>query len=206
MNKSWEAWTRTDGMVSVQLGEGEVLTVKNDGITGYPFALDYLNRLSHHYKNHLRAADLILRRQVGEETYNRIKKIPNLYNSNLALVSMNCGFGAMDNIPDCDSAGEYHFEFAPCPFRATCPYNGYNPNNRNKVLVCCNPVYELPLTPRQTEIAHLLVNTAYTNTEIAGSLNLTEKAVKYHITGIYDALSVNTRQELTLLLKDKRIY
>ena len=205
MKGGWEAWTKPDGMVGVQMPDGEVITVKNDGVTGYGFALEYLQKMASGYRNHLRAADLILQRQLGE-SYKHIRKVPNLYNSNLAIISMNCVFGSMDNVPDCDPSGQFHFEFAACPFRATCPFNGYNPSNQGKDLVCCNPVYETGLTPRQREIADLLVRTSMTNAEIASALCITEKSVKNHATEIYSTLQVNTRQELTLLLKDKRIY
>ena len=205
MKGGWEAWTKPDGMVGVQMPDGEVITVKNDGVTGYSFALEYLQKMASGYRNHLRAADLILQRQLGEG-YKHIRKVPNLYNSNLAIISMNCVFGSMDNVPDCDPSGQFHFEFAACPFRATCPFNGYNPSNQGKDLVCCNPVYETGLTPRQREIADLLVRTSMTNAEIASALCITEKSIKNHATEIYSTLQVNTRQELTLLLKDKRIY
>lgn len=205
MKGGWEAWTKPDGMVGVQMPDGEVITVKNDGVTGYGFALEYLQKMASGYRNHLRAADLILQRQLGEG-YKHIRKVSNLYNSNLAIISMNCVFGSMDNVPDCDPSGQFHFEFAACPFRATCPFNGYNPSNQGKDLICCNPVYETGLTPRQREIADLLVRTSMTNAEIASALCITEKSVKNHATEIYSTLQVNTRQELTLLLKDKRIY
>ena len=205
MKGGWEAWTKPDGMVAVQMSDGSIITVKNDGVTGYPFVMEYLERIGVNYKNHLHAADLILRRQVGEEHYKHLKKVPNLYNSNLALISMNCGFGNMDNVPDYDPSGEFHFEFSTCPFRATCPFNGYNVALAGKELVCCNPIYETGLTPRQRELADLLVDTSYSNVDIATMMGLTERSVKNYATEIYSALSVNSRQELTLLLKGKRI-
>ena len=102
--KHWEAWTNPDGMVSIQQADGSIIIVKNDGSTGYSFALDYLQKMQVHYRNHLRAADLILQRQLGDK-YKYVRQLPNLYNSNLALVSMNCVFGNMDHIPDCDEKG-----------------------------------------------------------------------------------------------------
>ena len=49
---SWEAWTKQDGYVAVQQSDGTIITVKNDGVTGYDFVVDYLGRMSKHYKNH----------------------------------------------------------------------------------------------------------------------------------------------------------
>ena len=205
MKGGWEAWTTPEGMVAIQMADGEIITVKNDGVTGYGFALDYLKKMSVNYRNHLRAADLILQRQLGD-TYKHIRKIPNLYNSNLAVISMNCVFGNMDHVPDCDASGEFHFEFSRCPFRATCTFNGYNTANKNKDLVCCNPIYETDLTPKQREVADLLVNTSYSTSDIASVMGISETRVKHHASDVYSTIGVNTRQELMLLLKDKRIY
>lgn len=205
MKGGWEAWTKQDGMVGVQLANGDMITVKNDGITGYSFALEYLKKMSQYYKDHLRAADMILQRQLGED-YKHIKKIPNIYNSNLAVVSMNCVFGEMDNQPDCDEDGNFHFEFSRCPFRATCPFNGYNLKNTGKYPACCNPIYESGLTERQAQVADLLVHTEYTNYDIADALGISEKRVRNIVSEIYATLDVNTRAELMLLLKNKRLY
>lgn len=201
---NWEAWTKPDGMAAIQTAEGEIVTVKNDGITGYGFALEYLEKMAAHYRNHLRAADLILQRQLGD-SYKHIRIIPNIYNANLALVSINCAFGNMDHIPDCDSQGNMHFEFTKCPLRATCPFNGFNPANKGKELVCCNPIYETGLTPRQRQAADMLVNTTLTPKEIAGAMGITEQRLRNIAAEIYQTLSVNSRQELVFLLKDKRI-
>lgn len=205
MTGGWEAWTTPEGMVGVQLENGEIITVKNDGVTGYGFVMEYLEKMSVNYRNHLRAADLILQQQMGER-YKHVRKVPNLYNSNLAVISMNCAFGNMDHVPDYDGNGGFHFEFARCPFRATCPFNGYNPANREKELVCCNPVYETGLTPRQREAAHYLTTTGYSTAEIAAAMCVSEARIKQLASSVYLHLGVNSRQELTLLLKDKRIF
>ena len=203
--KNWEAYTKPDGMVAVQTENGEVANIKNDGITGYSFVMDYLERMQVNYKNHLRAADLILQRQLGDK-YKHIRNIHNVYNSNLAIVSMNCAFGNMDQMPDCDSQGGMHFEFVSCPFRATCPYNGYSPANKGKELSCCNPVYETGLTRKQREVADLLVNTSFQVKEIAQALGVSEQRMRNITCEIYSSLGVNTRQELMLLLQGKRLY
>lgn len=206
MEGGWEAWTKQDGTVGIQLADGEMFTVKNDGVTNYAFVMRYLEMMGEHYKNHLRAADLILQRQIGEESYKHVRKVPNLYNSHLALISMNCVFGEMDSQPDCDSLGNLHFEFARCPFRATCPFNGYADRNAGKALVCCNPIYETGLTDRQAQVAHLLVTTGCSNMEIAVAMGCSEDNIKGLARKIYAHFNVNTRSELALLLRNKRLY
>lgn len=200
----WEAWTTPTGHACIQRADGEVITIKNDGITGYSFALEYLKRMSVHYRNHLRAADLILQRQLGDK-YKHAKQFPNIYNSGLAIISINCCFGEMDLVPDCDSQGNMNVEFVRCPFRATCPFNGYNPDLKDKTLVCCNPVYETPLTKRQTEMAELLANTDYSVEELAAIMGVSYHRARDIASEIYAALGVNSRAELMLLLKNKRI-
>lgn len=200
----WEAWTTPVGHACVQGADGEVITIKNDGITGYSFVMEYLQKMAAHYKNHLRAADLILQQQLGEK-YKHVKKIPNIYNAHLAIISINCCFGEMDHVPDCDAQGDMHVEFVRCPFRATCPYNGFNPDLKDKQLVCCNPIYETPLTPRQAEMAELLLNTDYSVEDIAMAMGISYNRARCIASEIYAALDVNSRAELMLLLKDKRI-
>lgn len=201
---SWEAWTKQDGFVAVEKADGTVITIKNDGVTGYDFVLDYLGRMSKNYKNHLRAADAILRQQQGLK-YNELRKNTNLYNSSLSLVSINCAFGEIDARPDCDDRGEFTFEFSRCPFRATCPYNGYAERNKDKKLVCCNPIYDAGLTERQAQIADLLVNTNYDNSHIATLIGCSVENIHRRTAEIYSTLGVNNRQSLTLLLRGKRL-
>lgn len=200
----WEAFTTPAGHACIQLADGEMITVKNDGITGYSFALEYLQKMAVHYKNHLRAADLILQSQLGDR-YKHVKKIPNIYNAHLAIISINCCFGEMDNVPDCDVQGDMHVEFVRCLFRSTCPFNGYNPALKDKQLVCCNPIYETGLTKRQSEMAELLTTTDYPVEDIASVMGISYQRARDLASEIYAALDVNSRAELMLLLKDKRI-
>lgn len=204
MEKQWEAWTTPAGHACIQRADGEVITIKNDGITGYSFVLEYLKKMAMHYRSHLRAADLILQQQLGER-YKHIKTLPELYNSSLAIISINCCFGEMDHVPDCDAQGNMHVEFVRCLFRATCPFNGYNPDLKDKQLVCCNPIYETSLTRRQAEMAELLAGTGYSVEELAAIMGVSYHRARDIASEIYATLGVNSRAELMLLLKEKRI-
>lgn len=194
-----------DGSVGVRKSDGTLLTVKNNGVTGYEFADKYLDRMGEHYDGHLRAADMILRRMTGE-VYRDIKRDKRLYRSHLAVVSLNCAFGEMDGTPDCDEQGNMHFEFTRCPFRSTCPFNGYSERNHGAAFLCCNPRYETNLTPRQARVADLLVNSGLSACQIADELGMTIKSVQNATAEIFAHMGVNTRQELTLLLHGKRLY
>lgn len=65
--KEWEAETRMrDGQVNVEFSDGTRIVVKNDGVTGYHFVQEYLDRMGLHYSAHLLAIDQILQRdQIG---------------------------------------------------------------------------------------------------------------------------------------------
>ena len=202
----WELFTKHDGGVCVQYADGRIISVGADGVEGYDFALGYLQRMQHHYRNHLRAADLLLRQQVGTDEVDTMRRHrPRMYHSHLAITSMNCIFGALDNIPDCDNMGNLNVEFVPCPCRATCRYNGYNPRYKDKEIVCCNPIYDTGLPPRMRQVADLLVNTSYSHSDIATALGISLQRIRSHCSEVYSRMDVANRQELTLLLRNKRL-
>lgn len=204
MRYQWELFTKADGSVGVQYADGRLITVSSDATQGYDFAISYLRKMAAHYTNHLRAADLLLRQQMGDKVVSALRATnTQVYNAHLAVQSMHCLFGAMDAVPDCDSQGELNTEFVSCPFRATCRYNGYH--HTDKDIVCCNPIYELNLTKRQRQVADLLVNTSYTTEDIGLAIGVSAKEVRNKSSEIYATMGVANRQELTLLLRNKRL-
>ena len=202
--REFELITNPEGSILVRYADGRMLTIDDTSEgDGYDFAVRYLGKLSANYRGHLYAADLLLRRQYTATEYREMKADTRRYNLRLALQSMHCIFGAIDNVPDCDALGNLNVEFVQCPMRGTCPYNGYR--NRDTRMACCNPIYETPLTRRQAEVADLLVNTSYSNEDIATALGVSTQRVKNYTSEIYAAMGVANRQELTLLLRNKRI-
>jgi DNA-binding NarL/FixJ family response regulator len=57
------------------------------------------------------------------------------------------------------------------------------------------------LTPRQREVATLLVDTGLAYKEIAARLNMSEGTVRTHTEKIYRAFDVHSRPELTAALR-----
>ena len=203
--KQWEAETRVrDGQVNVEFADGQRIVVKNDGVTGYSFVMEYLARMEKHYGAHLLAIDQILRRDLAEE-YKTIKAIPNIYNAHLAVQSINCIFGRCDEVYDCDENGEFHMEFTQCPRRATCRFNGYNERYKDKVIVGCNPIYECGLTPTQAKVAELLANSSMQEKEIAEVLGSSPGTVKKQREQVFATLGVSSRPELIQKFKGKRL-
>ena len=203
--KKWEAETRVrDGQVNVEFADGQRIVVKNDGVTGYSFVMEYLDRMEKHYGAHLLAIDQILRRDLADE-YKTIKAIPNIYNAHLAVQSINCIFGRCDEVYDCDENGEFHMEFTQCPRRATCRFNGYNERYKDKVIVGCNPIYECGLTPTQAKVAELLANSSMQEKEIAEVLGSSPGTVKKQREQVFATLGVNSRPELIQKFKGKRL-
>lgn len=203
--KQWEAETRVrDGQVNVEFADGQRVVVKNDGVTGYSFVMEYLDRMEKHYGAHLLAIDQILRRDLADE-YKTIKAIPNIYNAHLAVQSINCIFGRCDEVYDCDENGEFHMEFTQCPRRATCRFNGYNERYKDKVIVGCNPIYECGLTPTQAKVAELLANSSMQEKEIAEVLGSSPGTVKKRREQVFATLGVSSRPELIQKFKGKRL-
>ena len=205
MSRRWEAHTRLeDGFSRIVFEDGEELTVRNDGTSGFSFVEEYLEEMRGCYPSHLEAADMILRRRLGK-AYRTVKQMRNRYMSELALVSLNCCFGAEDHIPDHEGEDDFNTEKTRCPERYSCPFNGFSPANRDKRCVCCNPIYECGLTLKQAEVADLLVNTPLTYEEIAERMGCSYSNVDNIRKRIFAVLGVSTRPELTCLLHGKRL-
>ena len=204
MGKTWRVIKNPDGSVSIILSEQKVILVRNDGRTGYDFVEYYLNLIGKRYGNHLVAADLMLQTLLGEQ-YGNIRSIKKVYNSYLALISMNCAFSSNSHTPDYEEGKGFFFKQSDCPIRAVCPFNGYSLYHKDRRIVCCNPIYELAMTPLQARMADLLVNTSYNLTDIAETLCLSEGRVRNLASLIYSIMDVEGRQELVLLLRGKRI-
>ncbi len=203
--KGWEAETRMrDGQVNVEFADGQRIVVKNDGITGIDFVMEYLQRMEKHYSAHLMAIDQILQRDLADD-YKVIKRVPNVYKAHLAVQSINCVFGRCDEILDCDSNGEMHMEFTQCPRRATCRFNGYNERYKDKVVVGCNPIYECGLTPAQARVAQLLANTDLNYEQIAETLGNSKRTAEQLGRQIFASIGVSSRPELIQRLKGKRL-
>lgn len=205
VHSEWEANTLPDGSVMVRFKHGETHIVKNDGVTGYEFVVPYLDEMRTHYPGHIEAADMLLNRMLGDR-YIYIQKNKRVYESNLAVLSLNCAFGNLDHQADRESTGDYHPEFTGCPFRAICPFNGYATWNSGKKTVCCNPVYETGLSRRELDIAYQLVTSEMSIAEIAAICNISTGHCKAVCNDIYKHFGINSRQELVQLLKNKRIY
>lgn len=203
--RQWEAETRVrDGQVNVEFSDGQRIVVKNDGVTGYGFVLEYLERMKKHYSAHLLAIDQILRRDLADD-YPTVRAVPNVYNAHLAVQSMNCVFGRLDEVYDSDEDGEFHMEFTMCPRRATCRFNGYNEKYRNKAVVGCNPIYECGLTPTQAKVADLLANTGMNYEEMSEALGNSRRTVETVGRQVFAILGVGSRPELIQRLKGKRL-
>lgn len=203
--RQWEAHTNLkDGFVRIEFEDGEQLTVKNDGLSGYGFVQEYLQQMELDYPSHLLAADLKLQQRLGK-SYRAIKAIPNRYKAELALVSLNCCFGKEDEIPDHEKDGTFHPEFTLCSERYNCPFNGYNPALKDKKIVCCNPIYECGLTPTQAKIADLIVNTSLTYEDMASAMGCSISNIDNIRKRIFAQLGVATRPELVQLLHGRRL-
>jgi DNA-binding CsgD family transcriptional regulator len=199
----WNIILCNPDQIFVEYLDGEIVIIRSDGRSGYGFVTDYLELMSTHYSRHLKAVDEILRRMLGCN-YEQIRKIRRVYESKLAVISINCAFGGLDNYPHCDLSGNLSFSAPECPLRAVCPFNGKGKINK-ECLYGCNPIYETKLSQRQIEIAILLVETPLNTSEIAGTVYLDEGRIRNISSEIYASLGVKNRQELVCFLRGKRL-
>lgn len=205
MERKWEAHTRfQDGFSRIVFEDGEEITVRNDGKNGIDFVEEYLEEMKKNYPSHLVAADQILQMRLGC-SYKTIRNLRSRYLSELALVSLNCCFGREDEIPDHAGPEDFNTEHTHCPMRYNCPFNGFNPAFREKKEVCCNPVYECGLTHTQAVIADKLVNSSLSYEEIADEMGCSYSNIDNMRKRIFEKIGVNTRPELTHVLKGKRL-
>lgn len=205
MNGKWEAYTNLeDGLSKIVFQNGEELIVRNDGTSGFAFVEEYLEEMRQFYPSHLEAADEKLQMRLGK-AYKLIRKMKKRYMAELALVSLNCCFGARDHVLDHVGGGQFNVEFTLCPERYSCPFNGFNPEFRGKKRVCCNPVYECGLTDAQAELADKIVNTAMSYEEMADQLGCSYSNVDNMRRRIFSACGVTTRAELMIRLRGKRL-
>lgn len=110
LERQWEAYTRLqDGFSRIVFEDGEEITVKNDGKTGIDFVEEYLDEMKKNYPSHLVAADQILQMRLGR-SYKTIRNLRIRYLSELALVSLNCCFGRVDDIPDHEGPEDFNTE------------------------------------------------------------------------------------------------
>lgn len=137
--------------------------------------------------------------------YTYMKRDSALYVKTVSQHILSCCFGSLDHIPDRDEAGRYHFEMVACPLRQSCPYNGYNPNLKDKEMVICNPPIYLGLSKAEKKICHLLVKTSYSLSQIADIQCVTVNCVSNTATSIYRKAGVTSRNELISKLIDQRI-
>lgn len=186
MEEKWKVIKNEDGSMMVITNSSNVVLLKSDGTTGYGFVREYLKMTGKNYRNHLIAVDLILQRQLGER-YVNVRKIPNVYHSYLAMLSLSCRFSN------------------DCALYAVCPFNGYRPSNKDKRMVGCNPIYELPLTDTQARAADMLVNTAYSLSDMAEVLGISESRMRSLASIVYAVMGVEGRHELVFLLRNKRV-
>ena len=198
----WYILRKESDSVFIKTGKGEVIEIRADGTKGYFFAIGYLKSMSLHYQGHLQAIDRLLH-LLDDRAYISGAALPKLCIARLAVQSLKCCFGGSELFPDADSWGELHPKVGECPIRSICKFNGTG--YRKTQQAGCNPVYELGLSPRQVELAKLLVNTSDDLIKIAQKMGLTENYVRKKAAEIYAYLNVENKNGLRLLLQNKRL-
>lgn len=204
MKRGWKILSWSENGAIILFSDGEMMEIRSDGRTGYGWVEEYIEIMSLHHKGQILAADGILQRLLGSK-YAVVKTFRRIYLSHLTIISMRCAFTPGRNGLHYDGKGDFRFSHTPCPIRPVCPFNGFRSDSDPKGPFGCNPIYETGLTPRQVEVARMLVESPLELSEIADVLHLTEGRIRNIASEIYDAMGVKSRLELMFFLKGKRL-
>lgn len=205
MKEQFEAQDLLDGRILLMFGNGKILCWDLSTPEGIDFADEYIDDLRSIVPYHLDAIEMLLKQDLGEYKYNRMLLNEMYHKELLVKQSIRCCFGKLDNTPDRDFTGKYNFEFVACPRRDTCPFNGYNPKNKDNKYVICNPIINTGLSSKEAEVTQFLIQTELTNTQIAAVLHISMNTLKRHICHIFAKIKINSRAELTNKLLNQRL-
>lgn len=169
------------------------------------FIKEYIEYFQEHYPDQLIAIEQFLRDQHGDRKINNLKKAKWLYNKRVFALSVSCSLSTDALKFSCDENENLNFNFAGCPLRGECPYNGYAEENKDKKNVICNPIYRTSLNEIELNVTDRLINTMNSKSQIAESLNLTDQVFSDILQNIYTKMKVKNRFELKFILTNKRI-
>ena len=120
------------------------------------------------------------------ELYSKSERNKNFYEYRIVHRFIRCNFGEYDALSyDINSVGDLNIEDVRCPLRGECLFEG---------LICKSPL-KTELSPRETEVAHLLAK-GYSRQEIAEELQISTFTVTRHITNIKARLHLKTTNQI----------
>lgn len=185
-----------EGGTYCQFADGHSVTITRSGI-GYDFALTFLNIFGVNHHRAIESAKTWVRRMLGTTEVTAREET-----CLVASTCANCAFGIRDHQPDYDFDGRFHYEYAPCPVRDVCPYNGYRGHAAADSI--CNPAFSIGLRGTSLRIADLLAHTGLTLAGIAAELDYTEGTVRNKASKIYEQLGLSGREALIDLGRGRR--
>lgn len=185
-----------EGGTFCQFADGRSVTISRSGI-GYDFAIAFLELFG---INHARAIESAV--QLVKRLLAGLKVTTREMTCMVASTCANCAFGIRDHQLDYDYDGRFNYEYAPCPMRECCPYNGYSAHAGEDSI--CNPVYHLGLSASELGLADRLAHTGITLAGIATMTGYSEGTVRNKASRIYEQLGLPGREALIDLGRNRR--
>lgn len=161
--------------------EGEVMILEGCNARTYiPEDLAFTTYMIEKIKNLYSEAYKALTQTYSKSALNRT-----YYEFLIVRRFINCNFSKLDNVPDLDEEGVFHFEFVPCPLRAECKYCN----------IICNAKIDTSLSTCEKEIIRLYLQGKKTD-EIADMLYKSIHTVHTHKRNAYQKLGIHSEREL----------
>lgn len=171
--------------------EGEVMIIENGAARTYvqedlAFTTYMIEKIKNLYSEAYKALTTIYQKSALNRTY---------YEFLIVRRFINCNFSKLDNIPDLDEEGAFHFEFVPCPLRAECKYCN----------IICNAKMDTSLSACEKEIMKLYLDGKKSD-EIADMLFKSIHTVRTHKRNAYQKLGVSSTQEFFAYVKKNNLF
>ena len=193
---SFELSIAPEGGTYCQFADGSSVTITRYG-AGYDFAVAFLRLFGIHHPRAVESAKMWVRRMLGNAKVTAREET-----CLVASTCANCAFGIRDHQPDYDFDGQFHYEYAPCPVRDVCPYNGYRSRAADNSI--CNPAFSIGLRGAELRAADLLAHTGMTIAGIAAEMECSERTVRNRASLIYRRLGLSGREALIDLGRGRR--
>lgn len=203
MKEQFEAFSFPDGTIKITFNSGDIQKLDMSVPKCREFVDEYLDDLKSLFPGHLQGVESLLKSDLGDK-YNSMLLNSDYHKELLVHQSLSCCAGLLDDTPDRDINGKYHFEHVSCQRRRTCPFNGFNNKNNGKKDVVCNPLLNTGFSPKEAEVAEFFLDTALTNNQIADICCISVNTLKRHVAHIFAKLHISTRTELINKLSNQR--
>lgn len=106
-----------------------------------------------------------------------------------------CNFGNIDDIPDIDSSGRFHFEYVSCPLRGECRYEH----------IICQPKFDHHISDAEMRVLRLWYY-GRKKEDIADELYLSIHTVNNHIRNAFTRIGIHEKAEFIKYADSNKLF